>query len=141
MPRQRSLLLSLWRAGVRGRCPECGQTPMFSGFSEMYERCSNCTLRYQAAAGAWIGALAIGYGFGAMAALLLSFVEVAWRPIRDAGLDPMWVIAAVSLAVTGVGYRWAKGIWFALLHRWDLMSFGDAPPGPPSAGPSTPREP
>jgi uncharacterized protein (DUF983 family) len=141
-PHQRSLLRSLWRAGVLGRCPSCARTSMFSGFIEMHRRCAECDLRYEAAPGAWLGALALGYGIGAIVAIALSLAEVAWRPIRDAGLDPMWTIAIVSLLATALGYRWAKGVWFALLYRWDFMAFGDAPPGPQTgSAPSRPREP
>ena len=137
----RSLLRSLWRAGILGRCPACGRTSMFTGYADMHERCSACDLRYQTSAGAWLGALAIGYTIGALVGVALSFAEVAWRPIREVGWDPVWTIAIVSLLATALGYRWAKGIWFALLYRWDFMAFGDAPPGPAAAGPSAPREP
>lgn len=137
----RSLPLSLWRAGVLGRCPACGRTSMFSGYASMHERCAECDLRYQTSSGAWLGALAIGYGIGALMGMGLAFVELTWRPIRDVGWEPMWVIAAASLLATVAGYRWAKGIWFALLYRWDFMAFGDVPPGPTGAGPTLPREP
>lgn len=137
----RSLPLSLWRAGILGRCPACGRTSMFSGYASMHERCAACDLRYQTSSGAWVGALAIGYGIGALVGMGLAFVELTWRPIRDVGWEPMWVIAATSLLATLVGYRWAKGIWFALLYRWDFMAFGDAPPGPAGVGPTLPREP
>lgn len=118
---------------------------MFSGYYSMHARCGNCGLRYQTSSGAWLGAIAIGYGIGALAAIVLTVVEVTWRPIRELGLDPMWTIAVVSLVMTAVGYRWAKGIWFALLHRWDFMAYGDMPPGPPpdasTRGGTPPREP
>lgn len=130
---RRTLLRSLWRAGVLGRCPGCGETSMFSGYYEMHERCAHCDLRYETSPGAWLGALAVGYGIGIVGALVLVFVELAFRPLRDAGLDPMWSIAVAGLVITAAGYRWAKGIWFALLYRWDFMAYGDAPPGP-SAG-------
>ncbi len=127
----RPYLRTLWRTGVRGLCPECGQTSMFSGFIAMHDRCANCNLRYETSAGAWIGALAIGYGIGALVALVLAFVEIAYRPMRDAGLDPAWTVVVAALLGTLLGYRWAKALWFSLLYLYDFMAFGDTPPGPP----------
>ncbi len=104
---------------------------MFSGFWDMHDRCSNCNLTYQTSAGAWLGALALGYTIGAAVAIVMATIEIIWRPLRDAGLDPAWTVVIVSLLATLVGYRWAKAFWFALLYLYDFMAFGDAPPGPP----------
>ena len=108
---------------------------MFSGFWAMYDQCANCTLRYQTGAGAWIGALALGYGIGALVALALALVEMVYRPMRDAGIEPSWTIVVIALLSTLVGYRWAKATWFALLYLFDFMAFGDDPAGPPPVGP------
>jgi uncharacterized protein (DUF983 family) len=127
-------LRTFWRTGIRCRCPQCGQTSMFSGFYEMHERCAVCDTRFAPSSGEWLGALAIGYTIGAVIAILLAFAEVAWAPIRGAGLDPMWTIAVIALVSTAIGYRWAKAMWFALLFEWGFMARGDAPPGPPPEG-------
>lgn len=103
---------------------------MFSGIISMHERCANCDLRYETSPGAWLGALALGYGIGAIAALALALVEIWWRPFREAGLHPLWMIVVLSLLVTLIGYRWAKSSWFALLYIYDFMAYGDARPGP-----------
>lgn len=116
---------------------------MFSGILEMHERCANCNLRYETSSGAWVGAIALGYGIGALVAIALALLEIAYRPIRDAGINPAWTIVVLSLLATAVGYRWAKATWFALLYQWDFMAFGDDPPGPPPVNPggSQPIEP
>lgn len=103
---------------------------MFSGIIAMHLQCANCDLRYETSPGAWIGAMAIGYGIGALAALALAVVELWLRPIRDLGLHPLATIMILTLLVTLIGYRWAKAIWFSLLYLYDFMAFGDAPPGP-----------
>ena len=69
----------------------------------------------------WLGGTAIGYAIGALVALALALIEVQWAPIRSAGLPAMWTIAVVSLAVTVVGYRPAKAIWFALVYEMGFM--------------------
>lgn len=143
----RPYLRTLWRTGVLGRCPSCGETSMFSGIIAMHLQCANCDLRYETSPGAWIGAMAIGYGIGAIAALALAVIELWLRPIRDMGLHPLGTIMVITLLVTLLGYRWAKAIWFSLLYLYDFMAYGDAVPGPPhpsaagtSEPTSTPRE-
>lgn len=126
----RPYLRTAWRTVLRGRCPACGDAPMFSGFLALHERCSNCDLRFQTSSGAWLGALALGYGIGAIVALAVAFLELWLGPIREAGLHPVWTILAIALLATLAGYRWAKATWFALLYLYDFMAYGDAPPGP-----------
>jgi len=122
------MLRTLFRTGLLGECPGCGQQSMFTGLHEIPERCSGCDLQYQVGAGAWLGAIAIGYAFGVITAILAVFVELIWGPIRAVGLDPMWTIAVASLFVTGAAYRPAKGIWFVLLFRYGLMRWPDGTP-------------
>lgn len=132
-------LRTVWRTAILGRCPECAQTSMFSGIIEMHERCASCDLRYQTSPGAWLGAVAIGYGIGALIAIVLALTEVTYRPVRELGLDPAWTIVVIAVVVTGLLYRWAKAAWFALLYQYDFMAFGDEPPGPQSKAPSDSR--
>lgn len=122
------MLQTLWRTGIRGECPGCGEQPMFTGFYEIPERCSRCDVQYQVGEGAWLGGIAIGYGFGVIAAILAVFVELIWGPIRSAGLDPMWTIAVFGLIATTVGYRPAKSIWFSLLFQYGFMRWPDGTP-------------
>lgn len=127
---QTGLLRACWRTVIRERCPHCGKGKFFAGFFSLRLRCTECDLRYQASDGAWLGALGIGYGVGALLGIVLGIAEVAWRPIGRTGLDPLWTIAAVSVAMSAVAYRPSKALWFAILYRWDFMAFGDAPAGP-----------
>ena len=119
------MLHTFLRTGLLGRCPGCEQQSMFVGVYEVPTRCSRCELQYQVGDGAWLGAIAIGYGFGVIVAIIAAFVELIWGPIRAAGLDPMWTIAAGALVATAAGYRPAKSIWFALLFRFGLMAWPD----------------
>ena len=114
------MLRTLVRTGLLARCPGCAERSLFDGFYDVPVTCSNCQLRYQVGDGAWLGAIAIGYGFGAIFAILVAAVELIWEPIRGAGLDPLWAIAIASLVVTAIGYRPAKSIWFALLYLYGL---------------------
>jgi uncharacterized protein (DUF983 family) len=109
------------RAALLGRCPHCGQGSMFRGWYSMHDRCAVCGTRFETADGAWIGAVAVGYGFGALFGVAAALAEVAWHPIGDAGFDPAWTIAIASLPVTIIMYRPAKGIWFGLLYLFGFM--------------------
>ena len=101
---------------IPGRCPSCLRTSMFRGFYELHETCAVCGVRYEGSPGAWLGATALGYGIGAIFAVVLGMAELLWGPLRALGLDPLWTIALASLPVTALGYRPAKGLWFALLY-------------------------
>lgn len=50
----------------------------------------------------------------------MSSAQVAWHWIDEVGLDPLWTIAAASLATSFFAYRPAKAFWFAALYRWDF---------------------
>jgi len=127
------VLRTLWRTGVMGRCPGCDEAPLFRGIYEIPRECGRCGLVYQVGEGSWLGAVAIGYGFGAAFAILAVFAELVWGPIDAIGLDPLWTIAVASVAATAIGYRPAKAIWFALLYRYGFMRWpdGSASGGPP----------
>jgi uncharacterized protein (DUF983 family) len=105
---------------VSGRCPNCGRASMFEGFYALHPRCPHCGVRHEIAEGAWLGAIAVGYGFGALFAFGLGLVELLYHPIASAGLNPLWTIAIVSIPVTALAYRPAKGLWFALLYLYRL---------------------
>lgn len=93
---------------------------MFGGLYELRERCPACGTRLDASDGAWLGGVAIGYAFGALFAFALAIAEVRWHSIAEAGLDPLWTIALVSLPFTVLAYRPAKGLWFSLQYVYGL---------------------
>lgn len=133
------MLRTLLRTGILGRCPGCTERSMFIGYYDIPVACSNCQLQYQVGEGAWLGAVAIGYGFGTLFAILAAAVELTWSPIRETGLDPLWTIAVASLVVTAATYRPAKSIWFSLLYIYGFMRWPEGtasnaarPPQPPA---------
>ena len=130
MPASRTrskLWRTIWRAGVLGRCPECGRTSMFSSFYDLHEQCEVCGTRFESNSGEWLGGTAIGYMLGACVALALSLIEVQWAPIRGLGLPAMWTIAAVTIATTVIGYRPSKALWFGIVYEMGFMAGGDRP--------------
>ncbi len=116
-----------------GRCPACGGASMFRSPLELHARCPRCGVRHSMEDGAWLGAVAIGYGIAAVFAFVLAIIELNAHPIARFGLDPMWTIAAVSVPVTALAYRPAKGLWFTLLYLYGLGGDRDEPPRPTEA--------
>jgi uncharacterized protein (DUF983 family) len=93
--------------GLRGRCPQCGEGRLFSGFLGLRPRCDKCGLDFDfadAGDGPAIFVILIG-GFIVVFAALI--VEVLYRP-------PYWVHAALwlplILLVTLLPLRLIKGL-------------------------------
>ena len=130
------MLRTLLRTGLLGQCPGCAERSLFDGFYGVPVTCPHCELQYQVGDGAWLGAVAIGYGFGALFSILAAAIELTWAPIRGAGLDPLWTIAVAGLLVTAVGYRPAKSIWFSLLYLYGFMRWPDGTASSPAGRPT-----
>lgn len=93
--------------GLRGRCPQCGEGALFSGFLTMRPRCEKCGLDYgfaDAGDGPAVFVILIG-GFIVVFAALI--VEVLYRP-------PFWLHAMLwlplILLVTLLPLRLLKGL-------------------------------
>ncbi len=129
--------LQLLAAGFfLGRCPACGRASMFRSLWELHERCPSCGVRHELEEGGWLGAVAIGYGIAALAAMLATVVELNAHALARAGLDPMWTIALGAIPVTVFAYRPAKGLWFTLLYLYGLAGEPDASPPPEGPAPT-----
>lgn len=111
---------AVWGSTMRGRCPACRATSMFSGWIDVHDSCPHCGIVYQTESGAWLGTMAIGYAVGALVAVALTVSEVLWHAISRTGLDPTVVIAVLALAASALTYRQAKGFWFALLWLYEF---------------------
>lgn len=81
---------SIWRVGLQGRCPRCGQGRLFDGFLKLAPRCNVCGLDYSFADPADGPAFfvmcttafpAVGFGM---------WIELAYEP-------PFWVHLVTTL--------------------------------------------
>lgn len=110
---------SLWRAGMRSRCPRCGEGPLFQGFLKLAGQCAVCGLNFRDADAGdgpaffvmfLVGAIAVPLAFilhfGLHAPLALSLVLTA--------------LVAIALCLTFL--RLAKGLLFALQWRHRLRA-------------------
>lgn len=83
-------------AGLRGRCPRCGQGRLFDGFLKITDRCQICGLEFSGHdagdAPAVAGIFILGFGVVGLAWL----VETIMQP-------PLWLHALIWIPVTVFG--------------------------------------
>ena len=89
-------------AGALGRCPNCGDGPLFEGFLKVAPRCSRCGFELAQADSGDGPAVFVIFIAGFIAAFGVLFTEVALRP-------PIWVEIAIWLPV-------AAGLCLVLLR-------------------------
>ena len=80
------------QAGLRGRCPRCGQGKLFRGWITVAERCEVCDLDYGFADSGDGPAVFITFFAGFIAVGAALWLEIAYQP-------PYWVHALVSLPI------------------------------------------
>ncbi|HEY9056129.1 MAG TPA: DUF983 domain-containing protein [Aurantimonas sp.] len=81
------------RAGLRGRCPHCGEGRLFSGFLTVAPRCSHCGLDY-----AFIDS---GDGPAVFVILIIGFVVVGLALWLEVAVGPpLWVHLLLWLPLT-----------------------------------------
>jgi len=113
-------------AGLRCRCPHCGEAPLFEGLLQVRRRCAVCGLDLRAADP--------GDGPAVFIILILGALVVAAAILLEAALaPPLWVHAAVWPVVIVAGaialLRPAKALLIALQYRYNAREAGhhDAP--------------
>jgi uncharacterized protein (DUF983 family) len=110
-------------AGLKGRCPRCGEGRLFSGFLTVAPRCGACGLDFSFADA--------GDGPAIFAMLIIGFIVVGLALWMEVSLSPplwvhfiLWIPLAVVLCLTAL--RLAKGVLITLQYankaaegRWD----------------------
>jgi uncharacterized protein (DUF983 family) len=101
-------------AGLRCRCPRCGQGPLLKGLLELRESCPNCGLSYAFADA--------GDGPAVFVILIVGFIvcgAALWTEVRHT--PPMWLHAVLWMPLTLL-LAWLllprlKGLLVALQYR------------------------
>lgn len=87
---------SPWLAGLRLRCPACGEGEVFSGYLKFRDRCRACGADFRAADAGDGPAVFVILVVGAIAAPLLFILQIALKL-------PDWIALTItSLAVIGL---------------------------------------
>jgi uncharacterized protein (DUF983 family) len=100
-------------AGLRCRCPRCGQGPLFNGYLTLRDRCTNCGLDYSFADSGDGPAVFIVLIAGFIVTGGALFVEIMYEP-------PYWVHAVLwlplSIILSLVTLRPLKALMIALQY-------------------------
>jgi uncharacterized protein (DUF983 family) len=101
-------------AGLKGRCPRCGEGRLFSGFLTVAPRCGNCGLDYSFADA--------GDGPAVFVILIIGFIVVGSALWMEVTLNPplwfhfvLWIPLTIVLSLAGL--RLAKGVLITLQYR------------------------
>ena len=101
-------------AGVRGRCPRCGEGPLFSGYLTVAPQCRNCGLDFGFADSGDGPAVFIILITGVVMVAAALIVEIVYQP-------PYWLHAALwtplCIGLALLLLRPAKGLLIALQYR------------------------
>lgn len=101
-------------AGLRGRCPRCGEGQMFDGFLALHKTCDHCDLDYDFADSADGPAVFIMFIVGFVVVGLAMWVEFTFMPPIWLHLV-MWFSLTIALAL--VLARPLKGVMIALQYH------------------------
>lgn len=100
-------------AGLRGRCPRCGEGKLFAGFLTVGRQCANCRLDY--------GFADAGDGPAVFVILIIGFVVVGLALWLEVTASPplwlhlvLWIPLAVVLGLTAL--RLMKGVLITLQY-------------------------
>jgi uncharacterized protein (DUF983 family) len=101
-------------AGIKGRCPRCGEGKLFAGFLGLAPRCERCSLDY--------GFIDAGDGPAVFVILFAGLIVVAAALVVEVVYEPPFWLHAVLwgpliLVVTLAPLRIVKGLLVALQYR------------------------
>jgi uncharacterized protein (DUF983 family) len=101
------------QAGLKGRCPRCGEGKLFSGFLSVGRECSNCRLDYSFADA--------GDGPAVFVILIVGFTVVGSALWMEVTLAPplwvhfvLWIPLAIVLSLAAL--RLLKGVLITLQY-------------------------
>ena len=100
-------------AGLKGRCPRCGEGRLFAGFLRVDERCANCRLDYSFADA--------GDGPAVFVILIIGFIVVGLALWTEVSLNPpvwvhflLWIPLTLILSLASL--RLIKGVLLTLQY-------------------------
>lgn len=101
-------------AGLRGRCPRCGEGRLFAGFLTVGKRCGNCGLDYSYADA--------GDGPAVFVILIIGFIIVGLALWMEVSVNPpLWVHfilwIPLTLILSLLSLRFIKGVLLTLQYR------------------------
>lgn len=105
--------VSPWAAGLKGRCPRCGEGLLFSGFLKLGKSCESCGLDYDFADSGDGPAIFIIFVAGAIVVILWAIVDALFHPPVIVHLI-LWIPVTIVLCLALL--RPFKAIMIALQY-------------------------
>jgi uncharacterized protein (DUF983 family) len=102
-----------YSAGLRGRCPRCGEGRLFSGFLAVAPRCASCGLDMSFADAADGPAIFVMLIIGFVVVGLALYVEVSWGPSLWVHFI-LWIPLTLALCLPAL--RLVKGVLITLQY-------------------------
>jgi uncharacterized protein (DUF983 family) len=116
--------ISPFGAGIRCRCPRCGQGKLYDGFLKVADRCGVCGLKLDHEDAGDGPAVFIILIYGLVMAGLATWVELTYEP-------PFWLHAVIFGPLIVVGsillLRPFKGVMIALQFKHRVAGFENEP--------------
>jgi uncharacterized protein (DUF983 family) len=109
-------------AAISGRCPSCQKGAIYKSFLKAHELCPVCSVRFERWAGSWTIPVVMGYGSGAIFAVILGFILLKLDRLEGAEN----IIIPATIAFTLFFYPLCKNISYGL-----MFSNGFIYPDPP----------
>jgi uncharacterized protein (DUF983 family) len=107
--------VSVFYAGFMGRCPRCGEGPLFDGYIRIAPACTGCGLSFEGNDTGDGPAFFIMLPLSLLTAGLALVIDLAYSP-------PIWVHAVLwptfIALVVGLSLRPVKAIMVALQYRY-----------------------
>lgn len=99
-----------------GRCPNCGNAPLFKGLYKVRETCPECGVRFERDSGAWLGAMVVAYSLAVLAVIIVAAITIIRWGLYP-GLE--WVLVGTGVVAVLLLYRPVKGFWI-----WSMWAAG-----------------
>lgn len=100
--------------GLRGRCPRCGEGPLFQGWNSLRETCPVCGLRYEPRTGdTWFFTYMTTAGLSGALVVVMFLIRPRVLWIGQA------LILVAALVVIGLSLPMRKGVAVALDYLVD----------------------
>lgn len=102
------------KAGLKGRCPRCGEGRLFAGFLRLDDRCEDCALDYSPFDSADGPAFFVMTGIGFLIVGLALYVEVVYSPSLLVHFL-LWIPLTAVLTLPAL--RYSKGLLIGLQYK------------------------
>lgn len=127
-------MISAFFSALIGRCPGCGRGALYKSFLRLNDTCPVCHVRFERWSGSWTIPAVMGYGSGAMFAIVLGYIF--HRTGRLEGSEN--ILIPTTVAFTALFYPVCKNVSMFMLFQNGFI-FVD-PPTLLQDPPSNPEE-